>query len=176
MIAVLAMLAAAAVPIAAVDGAAFVSLHSRDVAIGDVASVSGPATAVVNLRKVVIARLPEGRERIGLSRVSLAFLIRRAVPGLAVRAPTGGVIDLVAAIEPRLVRAAPSSSNIALPIAPTIKRGDHLFLRSSVGPITIDRPVTALQSARYVDERLFVHTDDGEVLAVHPQTDQGGMR
>ena len=48
---------------------------------------------------------------------------------------------------------------------PVIAKGDRLTLVSQVGPITIERPVTALQGARPHDRRIFVRTDDGDVFA-----------
>ena len=56
------------------------------------------------------------------------------------------------------------ASFAAAPIG--VRRGDKLALSSRVGPVTITRPVTALQSVRAGDKQLFVKTDDGEVFAV----------
>ena len=63
------------------------------------------------------------------------------------------------------VPAAPVDSGDSSPVATAISRGDRLTLVSHVGPITIERPVTALQGARPQDQRIFVRTDDGEVFA-----------
>lgn len=50
--------------------------------------------------------------------------------------------------------------------APVVRQGQRLTLASRTGSVTVERPVTALQSARPNDHRVFVQTDDGEVLAV----------
>lgn len=49
--------------------------------------------------------------------------------------------------------------------APALRRGDRLTLASKVGPVTIERPVTLAQGARPFDRKIFVRTNDGEILA-----------
>jgi hypothetical protein len=49
--------------------------------------------------------------------------------------------------------------------APRTRKGDHLTLVIAAGPVTITRPVEALQDAS-PGERLFVRDADGEILSM----------
>lgn len=57
-------------------------------------------------------------------------------------------------------------AKVQLGTAPAVRQGQRLTLASRTGSVTVERPVTALQSARPNDHRVFVQTDDGEILAV----------
>lgn len=46
-----------------------------------------------------------------------------------------------------------------------VRQGERLTLASRAGSVIIERPVTALQTARPGDGRIFVRTDDGEILS-----------
>lgn len=50
-------------------------------------------------------------------------------------------------------------------LIPAVRRGDALFLRSHVGAIAVERPVTALQAGRS-GRKIFAITADGEVVSV----------
>ena len=66
--------------------AAEVVLPSRQVRLGDVADLSGlPPAARERLSARVIAAVPAGRGEITLSRAAVGALVRRSVPGLALR-------------------------------------------------------------------------------------------
>lgn len=109
----------------------------------------------------------------------MADLIRRAAPGLIVRAAGDGTIELIGPAETSAAtreKAPVNSTRAELAAAPAIKRGDRLFLVSTVGPIVIDRPVTALQTSELPSGKVFVRTDDGDVLAVQAQILEGGAR
>lgn len=54
---------------------------------------------------------------------------------------------------------------VAAPSAATVKRGDGLRLVSQVGPVTIERAVTAMQPGRN-GRPMFVRDPDGEVFPV----------
>jgi len=45
-----------------------------------------------------------------------------------------------------------------------VASGQAMVLRTSIGPVTVERNVTSLQPGRH-GKRLFVRTDDGELLA-----------
>jgi flagella basal body P-ring formation protein FlgA len=53
-----------------------------------------------------------------------------------------------------------------------IAQGEALVLRSSIGPITIERPVTAMQPGRS-GERLFVRDAEGNVFPVRLALEEG---
>lgn len=198
-------------PSASVVAGDRVELATREVRLVDIAEWQGPA----ELGALVIARLPEGRASVLLSRAELAGLIRRSIPGIEVTVGTAGSIllegpakagdsrrclemmvskaageTLVAgdAISAACPDAMPgpavrfddrASANVAIrPIeagtvipdarlaeAPALRRGSPLSLASTVGPVTIERPVTLAQDARARDRRVFVRTNDGEILA-----------
>jgi len=58
-----------------------------------------------------------------------------------------------------IVRAFPGAGQVS------VQPGERLQLRIDIGPVTVERAVEALQSAR-PDQSLFVKTDDNDVLAV----------
>jgi flagella basal body P-ring formation protein FlgA len=87
--AILPLLLAVAGPSAAVGltPASEVALPDRRIRLGDVADLSGlPAAERRRLESRVIAAVPANRSRIVLTRQALAGLVRRSVPGLALRA------------------------------------------------------------------------------------------
>ena len=140
------------------DGA----LHVSDVV--DAATVLPPAA-----RRVVIARLPVAGGHIDLSRVALAGLVRRGLPGIALndKALTGKVTFVV----PRPVAAKVSHARPDAAPEPAIKRGAALHLISRAGPVRIERSVTALQTSR--GKRVFVRDADGTVFAVRVTPSEG---
>lgn len=64
---------------------------------------------------------------------------------------------------------------IRLPSRPEISPADRLTVKSAVGPVVIQREVTALQAGR-ADRRLFVMTGDGEVFAAPAASTTEGSR
>jgi flagella basal body P-ring formation protein FlgA len=64
---------------------------------------------------------------------------------------------------------------LALSAAPDIDKGDELTLRSTVGPVSVERQVVALQPGRS-GGRVFVRDAEGQVmsapLSVQPEADQ----
>lgn len=60
---------------------------------------------------------------------------------------------------------------VTLEAAPGVRRGQRLTLASSVGPVMIERPVTAVQAAKPRDRRIFVRTADGEILSAPLQAE-----
>jgi hypothetical protein len=163
MVTFLPLLALAAMPVEIVAPRT-VNLPDRAVHLSDVVSDNGalPSSA----RRIVIARLPAAGGRIDLSRAALASLIRRGLPGirLADTALTGSVTFVV----PR-----PFATKLSRPVPvavaqPAVKRGAVLHLISTVGPVRIERPVTALQSSR--GKRIFVRDPDGTVFAARVET------
>lgn len=54
---------------------------------------------------------------------------------------------------------------VAVPAAAAVKRGDDLRLVSKIGPVTIERAVTAVQPG-HDGRRVFVRDPDGQVFAV----------
>lgn len=178
MVVLLALMVSAALPIATVDAGSVVVLRDRSVLIGDVATLKGSPSIAASLKQLRIARLPVGRHHVTLSSAAVADLIRRAAPGLVVRTTDVGTIELVAPAGPSVMRkkAPGDSTGLEIAAAPSIKRGDRLFLVSKVGPITIDRPVTALQSSDAPAGKVFVRTGDGDVLVAETQILEGGAR
>lgn len=152
------LIAAAAIAIVTLTGAHELRLASRDLRLGDVATISGQHAG--SLRELTIARLPQCVS-VRLSRAELAALLQRAVPGATVVGDMGGALTLysVAPITPRPML----KSYVAE--APTIARGQALTLTATMGSTVIERPVVALQNARKGDKRLFVRTGDGTVLS-----------
>lgn len=55
---------------------------------------------------------------------------------------------------------------IRLPEQAPLAAGKPLLLRSTIGPVTVERQVTSLQAGRE-GRRVFVRTEDGELLASH---------
>lgn len=98
-------LALGAQPVALLRPAEDVRLNERTVTLGDLAEVKGTASARA-LEGRVVTRLPSARRSVALSRDAVAALIRRAVPGLAVR---GGPGRLVIHQAPRRAAARPDN-------------------------------------------------------------------
>lgn len=195
-----------------------VEVNGSAISLADVASLERMDPGARNrLAGRVLARLPDGRHSVTLSRPALAALIRRSLPGISVASVDGGPITLrraapAAATEPaghclvlvnpvaagallsaadaapapcprippaaalgyqrqnRAVRAETDLAagtplgRIRLPASPGVAAGERLMLTSTAGPVRIRREVTALQPGRG-GGRLFVRTDDGEILA-----------
>lgn len=133
---------------------ASVTLATRDVRVGDVATSAGP------IARVVIARLPAGGREIVLSHRALAALIRRAIPGVMVVGADKPGHKSLRVVEPRLTR-----RTMRLPDPPAVQTGDELTLISRAGPVTVERSVTALQPGRS-GRRLFVRDRAGHVSSI----------
>ncbi|WP_444854797.1 flagella basal body P-ring formation protein FlgA [Sphingosinicella sp.] len=128
------------------------ALHDRRVRLGDVAQVSGTERAS-EFESRVIAMLPAARRSVTLQRAALADLIRRAVPGLAVR---GGPDALVIRRDRQLLQSADAgcfvlTSPVAsgamlrssdLTATPCTGRGDDGAL------VRVDRAAGALRAAQ----------------------------
>lgn len=161
-----------AAPAVVLVGRAAVSVRGEVVRIGDVAQLGGlAATERARVSRLPILRLARGEVR-AMSRAGLASLIRRAVPGMPVAwAEAGDVVvrSVVAApVSPcrsgdRVSRCEPLHS---VPVRPAVDvaRGAALVLRSRVGPVTIEREVTAMQPG-CTGRRVFVRDAGGAVFA-----------
>lgn len=68
-------------------------------------------------------------------------------------------------IATRTLEAGSIIARAKLAEAPALRRGDKLRLASKVGPVTIERPVTLAQGARPNGRKVFVRTNDGEIIA-----------
>lgn len=159
MVALLPLLALAAMPVEIVAPST-VNLPDRVLRASDV--VRDPAALPPAARHLVIASLPVPGGRIDLPRAALASLIRRRLPGIA-------LADIALSGTVTFVVPRPVATKVSHPIAaatpePAIKRGAALHLTSTVGPVRIERPVTALQSSR--GKRVFVRDADGTVFSV----------
>lgn len=154
---VLLSLLLAAVPTVTLVAADEVRLSEREVRLGDVANVE-----VGELNAVIVARVPDNRTTVRLSRSEVASLIRRALPGVEVEGSSASMMTLVAPPRPTSAKVI---NDMKPAMAPAVTKGQRLTLASHAGPVTIERPVTALQAARPVDQRIFVRTDDGEIFA-----------
>ena len=152
------LIAAGAIATVTLTSAHELRLASRNLRLGDVATVSGPEAG--GLRALTIARLPQG-VAVRLSRAELAALVRRAMPGARVVGDLGGALTL-RSVAP-ITRHPKSPTYVAE--APVIARGQALTLTATMGSAVIERPVVALQNARKGDKRLFVGTGDGAVLS-----------
>jgi hypothetical protein len=134
-----------------------VTLVTQEVRVSDVAGNAGP------IARTIIAHLPRGRREIALSRRAIAALIRRAVPGVMVAgADRDGTIALRAPMLAPRAKPIP----LRLPDPPAVRAGDELTLLSRAGPVTIERPVIALQPG-YSGRRLFVRDRAGHVSSIH---------
>lgn len=166
MIALLPFLALAAIPVEIVAPRT-VNLPDRALHVSDV--VRGAAALPATTRRIVIASLPAAGGRIDLSRAALASLIRRSLPGIAL-ADTG-LSGTVTFVVPKPVAAKIARTIVTPAPEPAIKRGAVLRLTSAVGPVRVERPVTALQSSR--GKRIFVRDPDGTVFAVRVAVAEG---
>jgi len=104
-------------------------------------------------------------------RIVSGSLIRRDQVVEAPCEPKAGLARVRFDVGSKAVRAAadiePGTAlgRLALPPEAVIEQGDRLALTSSSGPVTISRPVTALQPGRS-GRRIFVRDADGAVLSV----------
>ncbi|HKC03569.1 MAG TPA: hypothetical protein VKC17_09730 [Sphingomicrobium sp.] len=138
--------------------AADVAVADGHVRLADIAEVSGADAAA--FAGIEIARVPGNVAALPIARVKLASLIERAIPGARVSGDLDGHVTLHSMTAPSAAVSLPYS-----PDTPAIERGQKLTLVSTVGPVVIQRPVVAAQSAAKSDSRLFVRTDDGEVIS-----------
>lgn len=98
--------------------AAEVALPDRRIRLGDVADLSRLAPAERRrLAPRVIAAIPAGRSRIALTREALRGLVRRSVPGLALRAEANEAPLTFTVAEPALDRLAGTCAELARPVA-----------------------------------------------------------
>lgn len=144
--------------VATLTSASEVQVPSRDVHLGDVSKITG--TNAESTTSWTIARLPRAGAAVTLSRSQLADLVRRLVPGAMIAGCAGKPVTIRSA-----AMAAPARPKPYVPETPTVERGQKLTLRSAAGPVVIERPVIALQSASQSDKRLFVRTADGDVIS-----------
>lgn len=72
--------------------------------------------------------------------------------------------DARTAIVRNTIPAGTYLGRLRLEDAAPIAAGQAMILRTSVGPVTVERTVTSLQPGR-AGKRLFVRTDDGKLLA-----------
>jgi hypothetical protein len=159
MLTLLPFLMTAAMPLAIVPSQT-VALRGRAVHVSDV--VRDAAALPPAARAIVIAKLPEAGGRVALTRAALASLVRRGLPGVSLAG--ADLSGSVAFVVPRLRAARASRLSLAPAAQPPIARGAPLRLTSIVGPVRIDRSVTALQPSR--GKRVFVRDADGTVFSV----------
>ncbi|MBO9714791.1 flagella basal body P-ring formation protein FlgA [Sphingomonas sp.] len=81
------------------------------------------------------------------------------------RAPVRYDRGSAAAVATRALRQGDYLGRVALPVEGGVRKGEALTLRSSAGPVTIERQVVALQAGR-PGGRLFVRDGSGQVFAV----------
>lgn len=128
--------------------------QDRNVRIGDVVASALPA----ELARRIILRVPEHRRSITVSHMALASLVRRAAPNLRIADGTGSIVFV-----------ARDRQHVEPPVAdavarPSIGKGEAIRLVATMGPVRIERVVTALQDAS--GSRIFVRDEDGQVFAV----------
>jgi hypothetical protein len=98
--------------------AAEVALPDRRIRLGDVAELGGLAPAErQRLAPRVIALVPAGRSRIVLTREALRGLVRRSVPGLAVRAEAEESSLTFTVAQPLEGRPPPTCAEVARPVS-----------------------------------------------------------
>jgi flagella basal body P-ring formation protein FlgA len=102
-------------------------LSGRQLRLGDLAQVVGTDRAF-ELERRVVAMLPESRRAVQLSRVAIANLVRRAVPGLMVRGGPAMVLIRRDSTRP----APPRSACVAL--ATSVAAG-AMLRRSDLTPV-----------------------------------------
>lgn len=126
----------------------------RVVRVGDVIVSALPA----ELAQRIVLRVPEHKRTITVSRLALATLVRRVAPNLRIADGTGNIL-FVARDRPRV-----GEPGAALMARPAIAKGEAIRLVATMGPVRIERVVTALQDAS--GSRIFVRNEDGQVFAV----------
>ncbi len=137
------------------------SVRGEVVRLGDVADLSAlPEPLRARAGTTPVARVGEGPQTLSTRR--LAARARAAMPGLSpwLAAEADGVVEVVSA---PVETPAPVPNPVAVaPVSP-ISPGDVLTLRVTVGPVTVEREVRALQAGA-PGQPVFVRTDDGVVL------------
>jgi len=81
--------------------------------------------------------------------------------------PAAGIVRAT-----RALAAGTSVGRLALPEPAAVRAGDRLLLTSMSGPVRIERPVTAFQSAR-AGGRVFVRAGEGSAFAVPLPRNEG---
>ncbi|HYC68878.1 hypothetical protein [Brevundimonas sp.] len=138
-----------------------VSVRGDVVRLGDVADLSAvPEPLRARAVDTPVARVIGGSQSLSI-RV-MAARARAALPGLSpwLAIEGDGVVRITSA--PIESPTAPANSPTSAP-APSVSAGDVLTLRVTVGPVTVEREVRALQ-AGVPGGALFVRTADGAVL------------
>lgn len=136
-------------------------------------TVSGPVVTLADVADLssLPPRLRERAERLPVATISTSRTVlstravsaraRAAVPGLTSWLPDRTDRDIVA-LAPALA-AAPAALRVAADGA--IQTGDRLTVRVEVGPVAVEREVTALQAGQ-PGRDLFVRTAEGVLLTV----------
>lgn len=138
------------------------SIQGDIVRLSDVADLSAlPASLRDRTAGTPVARV-QSREQVVSSR-AIARRARAAVPVLSAWLPEGAEqfirVRSIEAVEP-----ARAVAPIATPPSFAISAGDAVTLRTQVGPVVVEREVTALQAAR-PGHSVFVRTADGVALS-----------
>ncbi|WP_332819480.1 hypothetical protein [Sphingopyxis sp.] len=98
-----------------------------------------------------------------------SYLDRNAVAETACKAGAaerqlGYDADARAIVARRTISAGSYLGRLRLDDRAPVASGQAMVLRTSIGPVTVERNVTSLQPGRH-GKRLFVRTDDGKLLA-----------
>ena len=134
--------------------AAEMQVSDGRVRLADVADVPTASVGAIE-----IARIPAGATRT-ISRRQLANLVERAVPGARISGDLDGTVILHSARAPTAAAPQPYA-----PQGPAVERDQKLTLVSTAGSVVVERPVVAVQSATKADKRLFVQTEDGDIIS-----------
>jgi len=141
-------------------------VRAGPVALGSVADLSVlPKALRPRAAALAVASLPAGRQTlpVGLLRARA----RGLMPVLGCWLPRdSGAATIRLRVAPAPSAAAPAAT-AALPWRQpaAVRRGDHLRLATTAGPVRVERDVEALQAARN-GQRLFVRAADGKTLSV----------
>lgn len=156
MIALALMVAAIGPNEVILTGRGVIALREHTIRLKDVVARGAALGAAAGIE---IARVPAGSAGLTLSRRAIATLVRRSIPGLTVAGVNMRTIDFRVPLKPRLV----SSAAVDLP-KPAVASGDAMTLAVRVGPVTVERPVTAMQPG-HVGKRVFVRDTAGHVFS-----------
>lgn len=138
------------------------SVQGDIVRLSDVADLSAlPASLRARTAATPVARL-RSREEV-LSSRTLARRARGAVPALSAWIPDGPDQPIRMRSTEVAVQSRPPARTAAPPPS-AVRAGDSVTLHVQVGPVAIEREVTALQTAR-AGRPVFVRTADGVVLS-----------